>query len=942
MRTKTNNFYSNLSCMNYDVIVLTETWLNNNIGNSELFDDRYEVYRRDRETTLSHFKKEGGGVLIAVRKNINSTRVDRWQSGCEDLWITIDISTSHVSRQIALCAVYLPPPVCAATVDRFVEHCNMVFDSTDIPVCLIGDFNLGQINWNVKTHSNPVSKACQNFMDFTSSNGLAQHNFVKNCSGRILDLVLSTVSPCSVVESLCPLTPVDKFHPPLEVSLSLARECTLPYNKLIYRPNFYKANYTEINNYLNDIDWDKLFHNTNNVNEMLTVFYTIINDTIEKFVPKRKPRSSRYPPWFTKTLIKFLNEKNRLRMRYKKYRNPLDAIELTFISKQCQTLAKNLYKGYVSDLEKDIKDNPKLFWSFLKTKRGGSSVYPLTMTNGQTTTSSGSEICDLFADYFASVYVADKDSVFQCNSDYLQSLSLNGQCLTSPIIDRECLLKKLKTVNINKGPGPDGISPVFILKCASSLVTPLLNIFNKSLGSGTFPTEWKKAKVVPVHKNDKKNVVSNYRPISILSTLAKIFESIICPYIQQHFKMYVSEHQHGFVASRSTTTNLVAFTETLVQAVDANKQFDVIYTDFSKAFDVMSHSVLIYKLSAYGITGPLLEWLKSYLMGREFYVVVNGFQSSNYSISSGAPQGSQLAPILFNIFINDLPQCFRSSEPFLYADDLKFARAILSPNDRTLLQEDLDNVIKWCKINRMQLNSNKCYHVKFTRKSNVSNTEYFINNKKLQELDVIKDLGVMYDKKVTFEQQMESVIKKASKMLGFILRNTKGFHTKTKIMLYYSLVRSILEYCSVVWRPHYATHTFRLERVQKRFLWHLAFCEGRSKRLPSYRMRLHEYKMRTLSTRRDLIDAVFLYKLLRHKIDCPQLLSLIRIRVPSRYPRTAITPFCLPLRRTVLGANSPIPRLCRILNYYSDLVDIYQDSTSRLCQVIVDNPIVTT
>lgn len=240
----------------------------------------------------------------------------------------------------------------------------------------------------------------------------------------------------------------------------------------------------------------------------------------------------------------------------------------------------------------------------------------------------------------------------------------------------------------------------------------------------------------------------------------------------------------------------------------------------------------------------------------------------------------------------------------------------------------------------MQLNLKKCYHVKFTRKTNIFSTEYFINNERLQELETIKDLGVVYDKKVTFEPHMESITKKASKMLGFVVRNSRGFHNKTKIMLYYSLVRSILEYCSVVWRPHYAVHTLRIERVQKRFLWHLAFSEGRSKRLHSYRTRLYYYKMRTLSTRRDIIDAVFLYKLLRHKIDCPQLLSLIRIRAPSRYPRTVLTPLCPPLRRTVLGANSPIPRLSRILNNYSDFIDIHQDSASGLCRVIVDNPIV--
>lgn len=177
-------------------------------------------------------------------------------------------------------------------------------------------------------------------------------------------------------------------------------------------------------------------------------------------------------------------------------------------------------------------------------------------------------------------------------------------------------------------------------------------------------------------------------------------------------------------------------------------------------------------------------------------------------------------------------------------------------------------------------------------------------------------------------------------MLGFLLRNTKGFRkSSTKIMLYNSLVRSVMEYCSVVWRPHYATHMLRLERVQKRFVWHLAFSEGRSKRLPSYKARLCHFRMQPLTLRRDIIDVLFVYKLLRNKIDCPNLLGLIRFHAPSRYPRNKITPLCPPLRKSVLGANSPIPRLSKILNSRSDLVDVHQDNINKFIRHFVNNPL---
>lgn len=939
LRTKTNTFYSNLCCTNYDVLVLTETWLNSSVLSSELFDDRYVVYRRDRETTGFHPNKDGGGVLIAVSTKISSKCIDKWYSKCEDLWVTIDISTAHKPLQLALCAVYLPPPVSLSTIEHFIEQCNGVSESANMPICIIGDFNLAKIDWAAGAANSFLPNTCLRLLEFMNVSRLSQYNLVKNCSARILDLVLSTVSSCTVSESSCSLTTVDKLHPPLDIDISFLKEPSLPYNVLNKRKNFYKANYEQIITYINEHDWLQQFANSNDPDSMLKVFYEVLNNAINEFVPNCKSMTCRYPPWFNKEIIRTLKEKNKIRLRFKKYKNPLDEVELKLISKRCQNLVKTLYNDYMEKLESEIKENPKLFWTHVKAKRGGSSVYPLSMTDGQTTTSNGSDICGLFGKYFASVYTSENSTGPKTDSSLLDTIATNSQCLITPELDSDILLKKLQCVNIRKGAGPDGIPPLFISACASALATPLLKIYKVSLATGIFPSEWKKAKVVPVYKSDKKDTISNYRPIAILSTFAKIFESMICPYIQRHFRLYLSDHQHGFVASRSTATNLLSFSEALIESIDSNKQFDVLYTDFSKAFDKIPHSILIEKLAKYGISGPLLKWLESYLTKREFYVVVNGFRStSNYGMTSGAPQGSHLAPILFILFINDIVYCFYFSECFLYADDLKFGRRIESSNDIALLQDDLNRVVSWCRANKMELNFNKCYHVSFSRKLHPLHSEYFISNDKILEVDEIKDLGVLFDKKITFVPHVENIVKKASKMLGFVLRNSKGFkHVTTKIMLYNSLVRSVLEYCSVVWRPHYATHKLLLERVQKRFLWHLAFSRGKSKQLLSYNTRLKYFKMQSLTTRREVIDALFLYKLLRNKIDCPNLLSLIKFRAPARYPRYPITPLCPPLRKTVLGTNSPISRLCKTLNSCSDLTDIHHDSIGKFCKMIVEH-----
>lgn len=166
-------------------------------------------------------------------------------------------------------------------------------------------------------------------------------------------------------------------------------------------------------------------------------------------------------------------------------------------------------------------------------------------------------------------------------------------------------------------------------------------------------------------------------------------------------------------------------------------------------------------------------------------------------------------------------------------------------------------------------------------------------------------------------------------MLGFVIRNCKVFRRyKTKILIYNSLVRSVLEYCTVVWRPHYATHSLRLERVQKRFLRHLSFSADKAIKAASYNVRLRHFRMQSLESRRNIADVMFLFKVLRNDIDCPQLLATLSLRAPARMPRTPITPLCPPLRRSVLGSCSPVPRLCKLLNRCSHVTDIHHD-TSR-------------
>lgn len=187
-------------------------------------------------------------------------------------------------------------------------------------------------------------------------------------------------------------------------------------------------------------------------------------------------------------------------------------------------------------------------------------------------------------------------------------------------------------------------------------------------------------------------------------SIPKLFEKLVTDNLSSIFKDLINPNQHGFVSGRSTVTNLSIFQSYIIQAFRGGDQVDAIYTDFSKAFDKVCHSILINKFKALGSQGALLQWIASYLSNRTQVVVVDGVKSFVYGQTSGVPQGSHLGPFLLNLFINDLQSMIRHSQLLLYADDAKIFKSIKSERDAELLQEDLDRVVKWSIVNELPLN----------------------------------------------------------------------------------------------------------------------------------------------------------------------------------------------------------------------------------------------
>lgn len=927
MRTKTEDVLNNILINNYSVIVFTETWLNCNIMESEFVDDRYVVYRRDRSCSSSS-KRDGGGVMIAVSKQISSSRHLGWESNVEDLWVSINVKSNNTVMKISICAVYLPPPVSFESLSCFLENCSNGIDKSD-NVILLGDFNLGFIGWSRESENGPCSatnydsKLGLSLIDFMALNNLTQMNDVPNVDGRILDLVLSDLDNLRVAKSLDKLSRIDQKHPPVLISL-LKRSPEFLKPALICRYNYFRADYSRIIPYLKSIDWHAELGECQNVNEMTDRFYNLLQLAIDSYVPKTKPKSTNYPSWFTHSLIKIIAEKSRKRLKYLKYKNPRDLIEFELLRERAHKVRDQCFFNFIKRIERDITRNPKSFWRFIKDRRNGCTSIPATMCQASQVATTGSEIAQLFANKFSSVF--NKAIV----SDDVGNIMVNDSFLNNVKLKEWDIIVAAKKLDIFKGAGPDEIPPVFVKRCSTAIALPLSIIFNRSLSDGVFPDIWKISKIVPVFKKGVINDVNNYRPISIISCIPKLFESLICPIITHHLSTCISEHQHGFRKGRSIETNLVSFMSYLCKEIDNRQEVDAIYMDFSSAFDKVCHSRLINKLKSYGICGSLLEWFRAYLAKRLQFVVVNGYKSDEYIATSGVPQGSHLAPILFIVFINDITSEIIDSKFCLFADDLKIYRTVNSLSDVEHIQRDLDRINVWCELNGMILNTKKSFHVKFSRKLKSFASSYKLNSDKLEQVKEVRDLGVIMDSKLTFKSHIDAIVIKAGRMLGFLKRNTKGFMSnRSKIILYNCLVRSQLEFATVVWNPQYITYSQRIESVQRSFTRYLAFHSPGFSHRATYNLRLKHFEIMSLGNRRVLFSVLFLKKIICGIVDCSHLLQSLYINIPYNYPRYPSTKsFYIPISRTNLLKNSPLLRICDEYNraIVSTDIDIFHDS----------------
>lgn len=751
-----------------------------------------------------------------------------------------------------------------------------------------------------------------------------QFNLIYNRSGSLLDLVFCNVFDINVTNEIHTLLPLDSmYHPALSVELPILPFKYLEYNEQLY--DFVNCDYNSIRSNLASLDWNGIFNGLD-INDTVNIFYENVFKIINAYCPIKTVYLSKHPHWFSSSLKKLILDKKIAHKTYKQSPNSYNYNIFSNLRACCKVQNKIDYNIFIQKTQNSITSNPKLFWKYVNSKRSTLSL-PNSMYYNNENISGGNDITNCFAQHFSSVLNMPSitESIFDYYNTSIPSVDFNSCTLVISDVFNE-----LNEINYSTCSGPDNISNTFFMQCKFVLSTPLLMIFNRSLATGVFPVQWKISYVSPVYKSGDINHIINYRPVSILSIIPKIFEGIVYKKISPLFKHFIINEQHGFMSSRSTTTNLLVLQHFILNAFKSNCQVDVIYTDFAKAFDKIDHNILIKKLFQSGLRNPFYSWLVSFLSGRKQYVKFKNYNSYIYNVTSGVPQGSHLAPLLFNIYINDISNI--NSNILLFADDAKLFRTIKTPLDSNLLQYDLDNISNWCDNNKLYLNVSKCKIITFTRKRVSILNKYFLNGIELERVNLIKDLGVYLDSSLSFNDHHVHIQNRASSMLGFIMRSCNNFDNPLALKsLYCALVRSIFDYNSIIWSPYTLGPIYSIEAIQNRFL-RLISIKCSIKRLPhtSYEPLLLYLNIDTLQNRRIKSDISFLFKLLNGYIYCPDLLSNISFLVPGHSTRQTDT-FYVPFQRTLYGKNAPLIRCMQHVNNFNlDLFICYSVSSFNL------------
>ena len=589
-------------------------------------------------------------------------------------------------------------------------------------------------------------------------------------------------------------------------------------------------------------------------------------------------------------------------------------------------IEKKLQKSYQSSREssearavKNIKKNSKFFYAFAKRySKVASNIGPLK--KGNEIVADNKEMADILAEQFASVYSLPKENLPPASMLFSDSNAFPSLCNISCEIDD--MMEALDSLKEYSGSGPDRFPSVYLKKCKHQFAVPLCLLWNRSMSEGYIPMRFKHTDILPLFKKGTVGCSENYRPIANSSHLIKVYEKVVHKQIVHYLDAHnmFNPNQHGFRSNHSCLSQLLAHYDEILHQMEQGLGIDVVYLDFSKAFDKVDFHILLKKLKHLGIDGKLGKWLYAFLVGRTQTVVVNGAKSSKIFVKSGVPQGSVLGPLLFLILMTDIDEHVKSSNVSSFADDTRACKGVSSVNDVDLFQSDLLKIYEWAKENNMEFNHLKFELLRYNTPACIVDAVYTdCNNQVIAVKDSTKDLGVIMNSSGKFTEQVLKVHTSMKNMSCWVLRTFKTRYRDVMVTSWKSLVLPLHDYCSQLWSPHKPGEIQSLELLQWFFLKKIKT----NIILSDYWEALCFYGLYSLQRRRERYQIIYIWKILENIVPNPVIHgelssgNLINCTISPRLGRKCIIPAIRSSTRSYvknLRFNSFHVHGCRLFN----------------------------
>lgn len=818
--------------------VITETWLSQSVPDSIINIKGYTLHRFDR------IDRRGGGVCIFAKtsffKKFKVSVLNKYIPNIESLWL----QCSNSDFSFTLVGIYRPGDTSRIIDDQIINYLNSASEQFN-NLIVMGDFNLPSINWSALEPSNTNDSASA-FGNMILNSNLTQlisepTRYRLNQTPSLLDLVLTNdTNLISNIEMLPPIGCSDHIVILCTVQVLTYRQ---PRNTVEF---FNRIDYTQLSNNLSNHQWQYSFDESN-VELSWNHFHKTIHDYIQVCTETHSKLINPGKPYITPDFISRAKFKRTLWQKFKASNCPADFTNHREFSNK---LTKDLRFAKLNYENNLLARGPKAVYKYTRSKLSSRVSTPLIRKLDGSLCETCADSAEVLANEFESAYTIEPGGMLPhiLSSRILPSLETIQ-------FSESSVLTQLNNLSLDSSPGPDLITVSVLKQCASALALPLSNIMQLSFSTSSLPRMWLNAVVTPIFKKGDKLVASNYRPISLTCICAKLMERIIATQLLQFLSdnSILPDSQHGFLPGRSSVTNLLYSLNLWTTNLDKGLPVDILYFDFSKAFDRVPKKRLLYKLEHLGIRGKLLSWISAYLTNRTFSVRVEKSFSTNHNVISGVPQGSVLGPVLYIIYTSDIPLHIASHHA-CFADDTKIFGCPFT--NRNTLQLDILSLEKWCVDWLLPLNFLKCSVLHLGR-NNPKLPYSFSNGDQLVPVESHTDLGIIINSKLDWSEHIGSIVRKANSSIYMF---KKAFQSPSRglfLCLYKNYIRPLLEYAAVIWSPYLIKDINLLENVQRKLTRWIPNISD----LP-YDIRLEILQLTSLNIRRERGDLIQYFKIL--------------------------------------------------------------------------------